>query len=179
MIPLLLIACAWVTVAEYEERSDHDGDGYVDQGFGGSDCDDADAEIHSGAREVCDDGVDNNCDGAATGCDIEGDLSLADADIALVGTREGDEVGTSVSVSPDFTTVGSIDVVVGAPGHDGTGAVYLCTAVRATTDSGLLDDACLTLLGANDGDQAGASVLGFRDASGSALLIGAPGYDAD
>ena len=39
---------------------DLDGDGFTVEG---GDCDDTDASIHPGAPDVCDDGVDSNCDG--------------------------------------------------------------------------------------------------------------------
>jgi len=41
---------------------DVDGDGYLDAACGGDDCDDADAAIHPAAEELCDGGVDNDCD---------------------------------------------------------------------------------------------------------------------
>ncbi|MBN9683863.1 MULTISPECIES: MopE-related protein [unclassified Corallococcus] len=46
-------------------QSDEDGDGHPSIATGGADCDDANADIHPGAEELCD-GVDNNCvDGEA------------------------------------------------------------------------------------------------------------------
>ncbi len=42
----------------------------------GSDCDDTDPAVSPAATEVCDDGIDNDCDGG--GCRHEGVLSLAD-----------------------------------------------------------------------------------------------------
>lgn len=63
LLPLLLGACkngkggAGAPV-------DLDGDGYTTD----SDCDDSDASVHPGAQEVCNDGVDDNCDGLS---DIE------------------------------------------------------------------------------------------------------------
>lgn len=42
---------------------DADGDGYLDQTFGGDDCDDADPGINPGEVETYYDGVDANCDG--------------------------------------------------------------------------------------------------------------------
>ncbi len=42
---------------------DADGDGYIGRAFGGPDCDDANAAIHQGARDVPHDGIDQDCDG--------------------------------------------------------------------------------------------------------------------
>jgi len=42
---------------------DKDGDGYDSESLGGDDCDDTDEDINPGETEVCDDGVDNNCNG--------------------------------------------------------------------------------------------------------------------
>ncbi|MBW2522782.1 MAG: hypothetical protein JRI23_01340, partial [Deltaproteobacteria bacterium] len=48
---------------------DRDGDGYLPVECGGDDCDDDDPQIHPGAAEICDDGADNDCDGAADDAD--------------------------------------------------------------------------------------------------------------
>jgi hypothetical protein len=42
---------------------DADGDGYADASCGGTDCNDSDFYVNPGVFEVCDDLIDNNCDG--------------------------------------------------------------------------------------------------------------------
>jgi len=55
---------------------DADGDGFNDASCGGNDCDDSDPNVNPGAAEVCDDGVDNDCDGLID----EGCSSCPDSD---------------------------------------------------------------------------------------------------
>lgn len=51
-------------IAETGWSQDADGDGYSTGGDSASrDCDDSDADVHPGAEETFDDGVDSNCDG--------------------------------------------------------------------------------------------------------------------
>ncbi|MCP4807130.1 MAG: hypothetical protein GY884_17430 [Proteobacteria bacterium] len=51
---LWLAACAWITEDDIDAFADADGDGETSVVFGGTDCDDTDAEINSDATEVCD-----------------------------------------------------------------------------------------------------------------------------
>jgi len=51
---------SWILVVR-KDAQDKDKDGYTTDG---GDCNDADADIYPGASEVCDDGVDNDCDDA-------------------------------------------------------------------------------------------------------------------
>ncbi len=48
---------------------DIDSDGYISEACGGTDCNDLDNTINPGAAEVCDNGLDDNCDGTVDeGC---------------------------------------------------------------------------------------------------------------
>ncbi len=61
---------------------DRDGDGVLPIACGGCDCDDGNPAIHCGAVDVCDDGVDQDCQGGDSSCascvdeDMDGQLSL-------------------------------------------------------------------------------------------------------
>lgn len=90
------------------EVIDADGDGYDAD----SDCDDADPSVNPGADEVCENGVDDDCDGADANCRLTGTLALGDADGVLVGTMAGARLGEDVALDGDATGNGVPDVVV-------------------------------------------------------------------
>lgn len=52
------------------DDTDADADGYDATASGGTDCDDGDPEVHPGAAEVCGNGVDDDCVGGDTPCDL-------------------------------------------------------------------------------------------------------------
>jgi hypothetical protein len=64
--------------------TDADGDGYAVEGgaCGPADCDDADPQVNPGAVEVCDNGIDDNCNGLADGQDP---ICSAPPNIIVVG----------------------------------------------------------------------------------------------
>jgi hypothetical protein len=57
------------------------GDGWVDDA---TDCDDTDAGVNPGAEEVCNTGVDEDCD-AGTACRLAGEVSVEGADVTWSG----------------------------------------------------------------------------------------------
>ena len=67
--------------------ADGDEDGYLSGDCGGDDCDDANADIHPGAEETCDDGVDQDCNGA----DLQCDCTDADGDGFVAVDCGGDD----------------------------------------------------------------------------------------
>ncbi|MDP2315753.1 MAG: MopE-related protein [Pseudomonadota bacterium] len=84
-----------------------------------TDCDDAAATTNPGAAEVCDDGVDNDCDPDPTSCEWSGSRGVKDEyDFRGYGTAAGHSVGHSVANNGDFNGDGLDDVVVGQAYHD-------------------------------------------------------------
>ena len=121
-------------------------DGYIAGEVGAADCDDAEAGVSPGAEEVCNDGVDNDCDGRHD-CALTGELSLWYADVWLEGAA-GDEAGGVV-------VRGESGLWLGAPGSE---AVYLLTAA-VDRDRSLPEDAWRM----------------WGPGAGAALAVGAPG----
>jgi len=96
---------AFPGAAEYEEGTfcmqDDDGDGYgaktpdVSGVVLGTDCNDANASIHTGAADTAGDGVDQNCDGADT---------AASASYTYYRDSDGDGYGLSTSSTTSSST---------------------------------------------------------------------------
>lgn len=159
---------------------DDDGDGFtVLEG----DCDDADREVNPDADEVCNDGVDNDCDGGPGDCALSGDVDLSAAEGLLYGVAGSDVAGWSVAGGGDIDGDGLDDVIVGAQyqdaGGSAAGAVYF---VRGRTSGWpALDAADARLAGEARDDFAGRAVSTLRDLGADGfddIIIGAPGSDA-
>ena len=95
------------TVAACTDCTDGDGDGYYDDNIddvcsGKNDCNDSDGSINPGATEICDDTIDNDCNG---------DIDLADAYCS--DDKDGDDYTPSendcndndASINPGATEV--------------------------------------------------------------------------
>jgi len=94
---------------------DADNDGYQPPACGGSDCDDSNAAVNPDADEICDDTIDNDCNGdtddddaACQGCpDADGDGFASDAcggtDCCDSGTEDvpGCTPETAADINPD------------------------------------------------------------------------------
>ncbi|MFH1465280.1 MAG: MopE-related protein [Pseudomonadota bacterium] len=84
------------------------------------DCDDTAPEVNPDAAEVCDDGIDNDCDGSAGACQWQGDIDMEDAyDARILGAAEDDGAGTDVWGVGDLDGDSHEDLLVLAPGADG------------------------------------------------------------
>lgn len=107
---------------------DLDGDGYGDPAAwddsctpavtladNEDDCDDADATVSPDAEEICDDGIDNNCDRSGVPCGLWGDWSAGDASFELRGTYSGALAGVTLLAADVVGGDGQADLLVGAP----------------------------------------------------------------
>jgi len=150
-----------------------------------TDCDDGEALVNPGETEVCNDGLDNDCD-ATTTCAIE-DGSVASANLKVTGEGGGHAIAQSVSFVGDIDGDGIDDVAVGAPlfdtsGAPNRGAAYLLYGSTSAVDPSASATAGIggvgrRLQGAQTGAQAGRAVSGGDiDGDGiNELLVGAPG----
>jgi hypothetical protein len=162
---------------------DDNCDGVVDEGFdadsdgttvcGGDgvagteddDCDDTEPTVHPGLAEVCNDGLDNDCDGTNNGCLLEGDLSVASA-IKFVGEAEDDHSGRHPSVG-DVDGDGIDDLLVGASGPWGGGRSGTAYLLYGPIGADLpLSSAVAVFSGEAAGDEAGVITAYLGDADG-------------
>ena len=107
---------------------DRDGDGYGDSTISAAvcdqppnyvldngDCDDTTADAAPGLSEVCNDGLDTNCDGSPGECGSSGELSTT---ATLTGLVENGRLGSHIAPLGDINEDGFDDLVVGAPYAD-------------------------------------------------------------
>jgi len=110
-----------------------------------------------------------------------GELDLSEVQERISGEVEGDALGTAALVAPDIDGDGVPDLVLGAPGANGSaGAVYLMVGrSRVNARAGLVQatDALARLDGVEAGDRAGSSLTAGRFASAGTqcLAVGLPG----
>ncbi len=168
--------------------ADLDGDGYAGSSAclcaaeapyteaSGDDCDDADSAVSPGALEVCNDGLDDNCDDAPGSCTFAGVLSSADADIQLTGPSAYDGLGGALLAAGDVDGDGLYELWVGATGYDDGGGAGLVGLVRPLTDS-RPDTGPLAVVGDDVSAQVGSVFGSPGDLDGdgaSDLLVGEP-----
>ena len=115
------------------------------------DCDDDDETVNPDAEEICNDGIDNDCD-PSTECALSGELT---ADAIFMSADIDDELGGPVRGVGDLDGDGASELALGAAGMDGaqgenTGAVYFFSG--AISGSFTPDDASGFVEGLEPGD---------------------------
>ncbi len=155
-------------------------DGYVGNA---QDCDDALATVNPAVAEVCNNGVDDNCDESPGDCALTGTMSLATADIAIEWSEPDEYAGTATVGPCDLDGDGFGDLVVTKPyddlNGDRSGSVFVFFSPSLTEPVMATDTADAIFIGESPNDFAG-SALACGDVDGDGvddLLIGAPGYD--
>ena len=159
---------------------DSDGDGWGDEDSPtisceaptgylevGQDCDDTDDDVRPDAWELCNDGLDSDCDGGSDDCEHD----LGSVGIAIAGSNSA---GTSVAGGSDLDGDGTSELILGGTGGTG-GAVYIGTG--PTTASGSFSGATWT---GGAGADAGSALAEPGDTDGDSLddlLVSGPGAE--
>ena len=152
---------------------DSDLDGWT---VSDGDCNDMDSSVHPEAIDICDDGIDSNCD--RVGCEPRGVISLAQADASLTGEEANTWAGIAIAGAGDVNHDGWGDVIIGALfGSEFRGNAYV---VYGPVEGPLsLSAADGRMTGEMIDDDAGISVARAGDLNGDGygdVLVGSTEY---
>ena len=174
---------------------DGDGDGHGDaespteacslaEGLSewGDDCDDSEPLASPSQEEVCNDLIDNDCDGTSNDCAPSGALSEEDALFGVTGVGAYDALGWEVAGSPDLDGDGRGEVLIGAlyggtGDSDFAGAAYRISTMPSGVSS-IADAAVVSVTSAESYDYLGTAVRGGVDLTGDGVadwVASAPG----
>jgi hypothetical protein len=161
---------------------DLDGDGYGDasgaacgwsEGYisQAGDCDDGDRLVHPGVEEVCNDGLDNNCDGSPNACEWAAEVDLT-GEYSIETPYSEDLLGHAAGWG-DLDGDGDVELVVGSylgtssvtGDSPGTVSVFNLPLAGRTTS---VEDADYTYWGEHHWAGAGSSLL-VHDVDGDGI----------
>jgi len=172
------------------DQDDQDCDGEIDEGFDADgdgfwssdcawvestkqDCDDSEATTYPSAYEVCEDSVDQDCNGADLNCGYTGSYDLGLADGIFTATNSSADGGRIIDVG-DMDGDGQDDVLA-ATLYDNTIGAYL--AYGPLSGSADLGVAGYALLANTDSCYGSGRSIGMGDTNGDSFLdiiIGCP-----
>ncbi len=138
-----------------------------------TDCDDSTDLANPDLTEVCNDGLDNDCDESDNGCSLAGNYAGSYADQSISGTAAYDFVSSALAVADDVDGDSSVDLWIGAYGHDlaaseqNAGRMYLMAG--PLTGSETLASATTTITATDGGDDLGFSAANLGDFDGDGL----------
>lgn len=157
-----------------DEDFEADGDGYVSLECGGDDCDDHSSMVNPGVFELCEDGLDNDCDGRDSHCDYHGESSLADANAKVYSDTAAYDTARLI-IAGDANNDGIDDALVATHYADGyKGGAYLVHGPLSGTAA--LQDVGYALKPGGSDNYAGRSI-GMADVNDDGYLdfgVGAP-----
>jgi hypothetical protein len=164
-----------------DEDYDADGDGHAPIGAcdAGDDCDDANAEVFPGASELCNDDLDNDCDGEKSECLFSGTYDLGDAAAKRYSDEANFDAGWKVEAG-DFDGDGREDLATStyyANGYHGGAYVLLGpeSGVESMDEHG-------AFIAATEQQTEGGRAIGAGDVDGDGyddLLLGGPDSPGD
>jgi gliding motility-associated-like protein len=153
----------------FDDTVDADGDGFAE----GCDCDDTDASINPNATEICDGGIDNDCDGFADDDDPEG----VSGQSTWYADNDGDGFGDAADSV--LACIAPANYVADNTDCDDTeplaypGNIEVCDGIDNNCDGNIDEGVTTTFYADTDGD-------GFGDVSDTVQACSAPaGYVSD
>lgn len=83
-----------------------------------TDCNDTRADINPDAEEICETGIDENCNDDAYECYFSGQHWGHDANLILMGTNDNDQLGSAITWAGEWDDSDGEELWVGVPEYD-------------------------------------------------------------